>query len=228
MPDSPIRIGIIDSGIRTDCPRVRQYNDLSYTGIQDQLGHGADIAEWLADSSVPVSLYIAKVFATQLTCTSQRIADALAWMHEAEVHIVNMSFGLLADRNAIREQISRNATHAPIYVAASPAQGQAVYPAAYHNVISVSADGRCQNQQISELRSPLAEFGASPRASNKATVGSSMACAVLSRRLAEIMHSEHRPLSLAECRHALRQHAVIKRRNPIIDKLQKRTLHNTC
>lgn len=196
MAKQAIKIGIIDSGCRANLPAPFYCADFSdappNSSPWDTLGHGGDVAELIATAKAPVELYIARVFGTQLRCNNERIALALHWLQDHSVDIVNMSFGLVADRPAIRAALSRPLRRAPIYIASSPAQGQPVFPAAYTNVIGVSADGRCQPQQISQLRSKLADFGAAPRQPQLTTAGSSIACAQLSRALAEIIYSQGR------------------------------------
>lgn len=220
MAEQAIKIGIIDSGCRVNLSAPFYWADFSDAqgdaSPWDTLGHGADIAELIATAKAPVELYIARVFGQQLCCNSERIGQALHWLQDQGVDIVNMSFGLLADRPAIRNALSRPLARAPMYIASSPAQGQPVYPAAYKQVIGVSADGRCQPQHISQLDSKLADFGAPPRYAGLTTAGSSIACAQLSRRLAEIIHHQGRHQSPELYRQQLVKHSFYKRRPHIL------------
>jgi hypothetical protein len=67
-----------------------------------------------------------------------------------------------------------------LLVAASPARGPAVFPAAYPGVLRVCGDARCGPGDVSGLGGEPADFGACPRAVGVAVAGASAAAAHVS------------------------------------------------
>jgi hypothetical protein len=72
-----------------------------------------------------------------------------------------------------------------VLVAASPARGEPVYPAAYPGVVRATGDARCAPGEHSWLASAHADFGA--HGSAGAVRGASAGCAHVSARLAALL-----------------------------------------
>ena len=85
-----------------------------------------------------IRLANAQVFHDALQTSTACIAAALDWLCEQHVAVVNMSFGLQHDRRVLRQACAQALTKGTILVAASPARGVAVYPAAYPGVLRVT------------------------------------------------------------------------------------------
>ncbi|NNE23965.1 MAG: S8 family serine peptidase [Rhizobiales bacterium] len=182
MTGKTISVGIIDSGISGPLAgKVLDHRSFSdETGIEDNLGHGTRVAEIICQEAAEAQLVIAKVFGSRPTTQPVIIAEALDWLAGQQVSIVNMSFGLTADRKPLAEACARAGDQGMLLVASAPAQGTPCYPAAYDSVISVTGDARCDTGVISTLDG-IAQFGtwcASPEHDVAATVsGASIAAA---------------------------------------------------
>lgn len=182
MTDRGVRIGVIDSGL--DGPladRVAAWR--SFVGddcLTDHVGHGTRVCE-VIDGQAPLStLLVAKVFGERATTRPALIAEALDWLIGERVAVVNMSFGLAADRQVLADACRRAGGAGAILVASAPARGAPCYPAAYPDVIAVTGDARCPQTVVSRLDG-AAMFGtwcASPeRAPGASISGASIAAA---------------------------------------------------
>lgn len=198
-----LKVGIIDSGIhRLPSERILEECCFSYrdgaviTGkgdAPDRLGHGSALARIITERAPQTKLLVAKVFFEKLTCTPAQIAAALDWQIAQGAQIVNMSFGLHADRPQLREACNRALSAGLVLVAASPARGNPVFPAAYPGVIRATGDARCGPEEISYLNSPQADFGAYVRddtATTESIAGASVGCAYITAAFANILQQQ--------------------------------------
>ena len=176
------RIGVIDSGLGEPlASRVHGWR--SFVGdhcLADSIGHGTRICELINEQAGEAELVVAKVFGDRPTTQPAVIADALDWLVAEQVALINMSFGLAADRQVLAEACARAGEAGVILVASAPAQGTPSFPAAYPDVIAVTGDARCDRREISHLDT-IAEFGtwcASPERDIDAAIsGASIAAA---------------------------------------------------
>lgn len=156
----------------------------------DSWGHGSAVARTVLAHSPAIRLLNAQVFDAHGVTTPAVVAAALDWLLEQGAGLINMSFGLRADRAVLRAACERALAAGVILVAAAPARGAAVYPASYPGVIRVTGDARCQAGEISHLDSVQADFGACPRAAGGAysgPSGASLAVAQVCGRLAAML-----------------------------------------
>ncbi|TAJ93367.1 MAG: peptidase S8 and S53 subtilisin kexin sedolisin [Gammaproteobacteria bacterium] len=190
-----ISVGIIDSGVPEPAPaclmeargfRYEQGRVVERDNESgDRLGHGGMITRIIIAGSPEVALYSAQVFQEKLLTRPAQVAAAIDWLLERRVRIVNMSFGLGADRAILREACARAVKQGVVLVASVPARGSAVYPGAYPGVIRVSGDARCGPGEISSIDGDLCYFGA--YADGDAGSGSSAAAARVSAAIAMIL-----------------------------------------
>lgn len=190
-----LKVGIIDSGIPDPAPdylaearsfhyeqgRVAARGD----GAGDRLGHGGMITRIITAGSAGVTLYSAQVFQEKLLTRPVQVAAAIDWLLVRRVRIINMSFGLRADREILREACARAVQQGAVLVASVPVRGDAVYPGAYPGVIRVSGDARCGPDEISAIDRALGYFGA--QADGDAGGGSSAAAARITRVIVKIL-----------------------------------------
>ncbi len=192
-----LKVGIIDSGYSAE-PDVKIHSTRSFhwfdggvvssdTDHQDQLGHGSALTKIIAYPSSDVKLVIAKVFFDKLICTPAQIAAALDWQITQGARLINMSFGLHSDRPILKAACQRALKAGAILVAAAPARGKPVYPAAYEGVIRATGDARCEQVEISYLNSPQADFGGHVRAHNSNIAGASIGCAHVTSAFIQIL-----------------------------------------
>lgn len=180
MPEI-IRIGIIDSGLDTESHiRHSGYRDFTTQGGSDLIGHGTAVAAVIAQNCTAVEFYIARVFAEKPVCSAARVAQALQWLTECSVDLVNMSFGLSTDRSALADSCQQAITQGCLLVAASPARGNAVYPASYPGVIRATGDARCAPGELSALHTVQADYGGCVRYPGIKVAGASIGCASVS------------------------------------------------
>src|SRR5581483_9541851 len=110
----------------------------------------------------------------------------------AGARVVNLSFGLRADRDVLRGACARAVAAGVLLVAATPARGAPVFPASYPGVVRVSGDTRCGAGEVSDLAGDPADLGAAPGGEGGTGVagGASFACARVSGMLAAVLAGE--------------------------------------
>ncbi|MCZ6831518.1 MAG: S8 family serine peptidase [Gammaproteobacteria bacterium] len=185
----PVRVGIIDSGLPAGTCRglvaAADFSAGSEDGsVVDLLGHGAAVTAQIAGPEVEICA--ARVFNRRLSCTPAEVAGAIDWLLEQDVRIINMSFGLRDDRSPLRHACERAMAQGVCLVAASPAQGAAVYPANTVGVVRATGDARCSPGEISWLASRQADFGGYPGQQNHGPAGASIGCASVTAALAAL------------------------------------------
>jgi Subtilase family len=176
---SVIRIGLLDSGTGAwvkDRVLISSRFELGRDGavrqrdvMPDTSGHGSGIARIVAALASEASIVDAQVFNVEGASSPAVVAAGLDWLIRHGVGLVNMSFGLLEDRAVLRLACERALGAGAVMLAATPARGRTVFPAAYPGVIRISADGRCSHREMSALGGNPADFGACPLSLNRHT-----------------------------------------------------------
>jgi subtilisin family serine protease len=178
----PIKVGLIDGGIETDHPWLRNASIRAWGCGSTKVpsAHGTAVASLLVGraarfrSAAPsATLYAADVYCRDpIGGSIEAVAAALAWLLSERVPVVNIS--LVGPANRTLEQVVRRASERGLLlVAAVGNDGPAaapLYPAAYAGVVAVSAvdaDGQV-----------LVEAGRGPHVAFVAP-GSAMAVAAL-------------------------------------------------
>lgn len=155
----------------------------------DQLSHGTALAKIILSEVPTAQLLIAQIFMQKFVCTPLQVAAGLDWAVSQGAQLVNMSLGLSNDRAVLRQACARALAEGVILVAASPARGSPVFPAAYSGVIRATGDARCQTGEISFLDSPQADFGGCIQSSVAAVSGASVGCASVTAKIASCLSS---------------------------------------
>jgi hypothetical protein len=187
-PTARLRVGIIDSYITPPVHAAKSFCDGGDSGVPSQQPlHGMYIYELLTGAVTELEVCAAQVFAGQLVCSPRQVADAIHWLIEEDVRLINMSFGLREDRAVLREACRAAVDAGICLVAASPARGDPVYPAAYPGVVRATGDARCEPDDIAWLNSAQADFGGYPGARETGFVGASAGCAAVCAALARLM-----------------------------------------
>jgi len=154
-----LRIGLIDGAVDTDHPALKGQK-VTYRSFHQRkrnpapTGHGTSIASMFVgkimrngwSGLVPgAELYAASMFETdrrdQMVGTSTGMLQAIDWLFEKKVHVVNMSIAG-ADNEVLKKAIEIARKKKMVLVAAVgnwAFRGEPVYPAAYPEVISVTA-----------------------------------------------------------------------------------------
>lgn len=173
----------------------------------DRLGHGTAVLEALALEPGAIRCCVAQVFAERWQTSPLQVAAAIHWLIEQGVVLINLSLGLRQDRPLLREACQRALDAGIVLCAASPAQGEPVWPASYPGVLRITGDARCAPGQWSWLDSAQADFGAPVTAGGLA--GASLACAHFSGLLARHLQQHPGSERTALLEHLRRQAAFV-------------------
>lgn len=185
-----VTVGIIDGGF-TSVPAHALRRAASFIPAADgsvhrepaggrPLPHGEAVAALVLAAAPNACLIDARIASHRYAPTPAMVAAAIEWCADEGARVVNLSLGLLEDRAILRESCARALARGVVLVAAAPARGTPVFPAAYPGVFAVSGDARCALGQWSLLKgetSGAAGWGCSPAGPAKATGGASMATA---------------------------------------------------
>lgn len=166
-----VRVGLLDSGLGGDmagravaAAAFAVMDDFSVAEVPcrpDPIGHGTAIARLMTEAVPAAELLSAQVFTKGGVTSAAAVAAGLDWLRAQRAQVVSMSFGLRDDREVLRRACAAAIEADMILVAAMPARGAPVYPAAYSGVIAATGDARCAPGEISVLEAGL--FGACPR-----------------------------------------------------------------
>ncbi|MFA7281929.1 MAG: S8 family serine peptidase [Sterolibacterium sp.] len=196
--DGRVRVGIIDSGLAQDeLSRMQVLHAQRFVTaedgsvecvpeVQDELGHGTQIAKTILENNPGIELLIAQVFADRRQCAPAQVVAALDWLVGAGTRVINMSFGIARPEAALRLACERASHAGAILISSAPARGATAFPAAYPCCIAVSGDARCNSEQISWLGTATADFGAHPFALS-GSGGASYAAARVSSCIARLL-----------------------------------------
>jgi subtilisin family serine protease len=163
----PVKVGVIDTGIDLKHPDLQANIKGGYNAINplksanDDNGHGTHVAGIIAalNNSIGVvgvgpniNLYAIKVLNANGSGYLSDVIEGLDWAVANGMQVVNMSLGTSQDVQSFHEAIV-NAYNAglTIVAAAGNSGGTVSYPAAYPEVIAVSAID--QNNQIASFSS---------------------------------------------------------------------------
>jgi len=150
-----IKIGVLDTGIDLTHPDLKMNIKGGYNAInsrklpQDDNGHGTHVAGIIAalNNTIGVvgvgpeiDLYAIKVLGASGSGYLSDVIEGLEWAVSNGIQVVNMSLGTDQDIQSFREAIKKAYGAGVTMVAAAGNDGGSVdYPAAYPEVIAVSA-----------------------------------------------------------------------------------------
>ncbi|NYH10810.1 subtilisin-like serine protease QhpE [Pseudomonas moraviensis] len=210
-----LRIGVVDSG-HSAAQRVQVIVGRRFSLLEDglaeselrddPLGHGSAVIEAISRRAPAAQICVAQVFDQRGVTSALQIASAIDWLVAQDVRLINLSLGLRQDRSLLREACAAAVAHGVLLCASSPAQGAAVFPASYPQVLRVTGDARCTDEQWSWLDSAQADFAACVRGTYPGQSGASLGCAALSGHIAGYL-LEHPQASNAEVIDWLKRHA---------------------
>jgi subtilisin family serine protease len=152
---NPIKVGIIDTGISNKHPDllanikggVNTINPLK--GWNDDNGHGSHVAGIVAalDNDIGVvgvgpqiDLYAIKVLGANGSGYLSDVIEGIQWAIANNMQVINMSLGIASDVQSFHDTVIAAKNAGIVVVAAAGNSGGAVnFPAAYPEVIAVSA-----------------------------------------------------------------------------------------
>jgi len=210
-----LRIGVVDSG-HSAAQRVQVVAGRRFSLLEDglaeselrddPLGHGSAVIEAISRRAPAAQICVAQVFDQRGVTSALQISAAIDWLVAQDVRLINLSLGLCQDRSLLRQACAAAVARGVLLCASSPAQGAAVFPASYPQVLRVTGDARCTDEQWSSLDSAQADFAACVRGTYPGQSGASLGCAALSGHIAGYL-LEHPQASNAEVIDWLKQHA---------------------
>lgn len=174
-----IRVGVIDTGIAGPVAGRRSFAP----ALPADHTHGTSVAAIILHHAPDARLLDACAFAAGRAAAAD-LAAALEWLTAERALLVNLSLGLRHDRAVLRTAAATARAAGLILIAATPARGAPVYPAAYPGVLRVTGDARCAPHELSALGGTPADYGACPRDLSGAPGGASLATAHLTGLLA--------------------------------------------
>ncbi|PAU52511.1 S8 family serine peptidase [Pseudomonas sp. PICF141] len=191
-----LRIGVVDSG-HSVAQRVQVVAGRRFSLLEDgllesdvrddPLGHGSAVIEAIGRRAPSAVFCVAQVFDQRGVTSALQIATAIDWLRAQDVRLINLSLGLRQDRRLLREACAAAAAQGIMLCASSPAQGEGVFPANYPQVLRVTGDARCAEQQWSWLNSAQADFAACVHGTYPGQSGASLGCAALSGHIASFL-----------------------------------------
>jgi subtilisin family serine protease len=144
------------------------------------LPHGEAVAALVLAAEPAARLMDARIASPDQQPTARIVAAAIDWCVGEGARVINLSLGLLEDRAVLRDACEYAIARGVVLVAAAPARGTPVFPAAYPGMLSVSGDARCATGQWSLLNRETAGgalYGCCPAGPDNAGGGASMATA---------------------------------------------------
>jgi len=214
-----LRIGLLDGALPAGtpgCVAARSFLAAPSSGEPGRASHAAEVLALIRAAAPGIEVCSAEVLAAGRPTPARAVAAGLDWLLGLEVALVNLSLGLRRDRAALAEACTRAGSAGCLLVAAAPAHGPPVYPAAYPGVIAVTGDARCAPGELSLAPSAQADFGACPRPARAAGAaplagGASLATARVSGVLAAWLAAGGDPARAREHLAARARHRTAQR-----------------
>ncbi|OHA11049.1 MAG: hypothetical protein A3H71_03305 [Candidatus Sungbacteria bacterium RIFCSPLOWO2_02_FULL_48_13b] len=153
---NPIKVGVIDTGISSSHPDLATnikggYNAInSRKSYNDDNGHGSHVAGIIAainnstgvvGAAPQTDLYAIKVLNAAGSGYLSDVIEGIDWAITRGIQVTNMSLGTSADVQSMHDAIirARNAGIVQVAAAGNDANKPVIYPAAYPEVIAISA-----------------------------------------------------------------------------------------
>jgi hypothetical protein len=197
-----MRVGLIDTGIAVDlAAAVAATRSFTAGPPAAADGHGTTVAAIILHHAPAARLLDARAFDAGGRAAPAAIAAALHWLIAERAALVNLSLGLRQDRAILRSAVAAAQAAGLLLIAATPARGAPVYPAAYPGLLRITGDARCAPDDLSALGGSPADYGACPHDLTGTPGGASLATAhvtgLLARKLAAGAAGHHAILARA-------------------------------
>ncbi|MBT9519988.1 MAG: S8 family serine peptidase [Dechloromonas sp.] len=166
-----VRIGVVDGAITPEL----HYSTLPLTAKifnrtipnslvnkRFQRSHADQVAEVIYGYTKNISIFSANVFGPSNATDVDVVIDALEWMADLRMDIVNLSFGTIQYNKKFENVCEKIRNSGSIIVCSSPARGNVVFPAAFDSCTAVTGDARCAPNELSYINNGTALFGAHP------------------------------------------------------------------
>jgi subtilisin family serine protease len=158
---SPVRIGVLDSGVCRTHPHVGKIvdgititTDGPMAGYEDNLGHGTAVAAIIHHLNPEADLVAVKIFDRKLATSLPVVIRAIDWCLEHDIQVINLSLGTLnpEHRGAFEDAVARTQAAGAVIVSALEMNGAAALPGSLAGVIGVmEADEHQVNHRHGKL-----------------------------------------------------------------------------
>jgi subtilisin family serine protease len=153
IPNSRIRVAIIDSGVHAGHPHVGGVaggiaigdDGCLHDDYLDRLGHGTAVTAAIKEKAPRAELYAVKVFDRVLSTKIASLVAAIDWAAREGMHLANLSLGTsrLEHEGVLRAVIERATASGLTVVAARDDAGVRWLPGSLPGVIPVQLDWTC-------------------------------------------------------------------------------------
>ena len=187
-----IFVALIDSGCTFETHEkiaIKVENNKVFTTTQNEIKykHG-DVIGKIISSAENIKLYDIQVFDENLRTTPSHIIGALTYLLDKKVDVINMSLGLKTNYKEIEDLCKKLSSNGVTIVSSFPRSGaDFVFPASYDEVISVTSDGKCRENEVSCVDIKKSLFGANPFSNVEGVGGSSVAVARFTKYFSECL-----------------------------------------
>lgn len=187
-----IFVALIDSGCTFETHekiaiKVENNKILTTTQTEIRYKHGDVIGE-IISSNENIKLYDIQVFNENLRTTPSYIIGALTYLLNKKVDVINMSLGLKTNYKEIEDLCKKLSSNGVTIISSFPRSGaDFVFPASYDEVISVTSDGKCRENEVSCIDKKKSLFGANPFSNVEGVGGSSVAVARFTKYFSECL-----------------------------------------
>lgn len=187
-----IFVALIDSGCTFETHEkvaIKVENNKIFTTTQNEIKykHG-DVIGKIISFSENIKLYDIQVFDENLRTTPSHIIGALTYLLDKKVDVINMSLGLKTNYKEIEDLCKKLSSNGVTIISSFPRSGvDFVFPASYDEVISVTSDGKCFENEISCIDIKRSLFGANPFSNVEGVGGSSVAVARFTKYFCECL-----------------------------------------
>lgn len=190
-----IFVALIDSGCNFETYEkvaIKVENNKILTTSQSEIKykHGDVIGEIISFNE-NIKIYDIQVFNENLRTTPSHIVGALTYLLDKKVDVINMSLGLKTNYKEIEDLCKKLNSKGVTIISSFPRSGaDFVFPASYDEVISVTSDGKCEENEISSVNVKKSLFGANPFSKVEVVGGSSVAVARFTKYFCEQLQKE--------------------------------------
>lgn len=187
-----IFVALIDSGCTFETHekiaiKVENNKILTITQNEIKYKHG-DVIGKIISSNENIKLYDIQVFDENLRTTPLHIIGALTYLLDKKVDVINMSLGLKTNYKEIEDLCKKLSSNGVTIISSFPRSGaDFVFPASYAEVISVTSDGKCRENEVSCVDIKKSLFGANPFSNVEGVGGSSVAVARFTKYFSECL-----------------------------------------
>lgn len=192
-----IFVALIDSGCTFKTHEkfaIKVENNKIFTTTQSEIKykHG-DVIGDIISFDENIKIYDIQVFDENLRTTPSHIVGALTYLLDKKVDVINMSLGLKTNYKEIEDLCKKLNSKGVTIISSFPRSGaNFIFPASYDEVISVTSDGKCEENKISCVNVKKSLFGANPFSKVEAVGGSSVSVARFTKYFCENLQKGYR------------------------------------